>query len=129
MTRAEHGPSPVAQAAIDDLRSRLRAEGRNRDLPWVLVGEGGAALRIIAQAPADAGAGAGTVPVVLLHGWPDSFLRFEKVLPLLSDLHLIAPAFPGFPFAAPDDCGGMSAAAMAEAPAVALGNSPAGLAA
>jgi len=35
-----------------------------------------------------------------LHGWPDSVLRFQKVLPLLSDVHVIAPALPGYPFAA-----------------------------
>lgn len=36
--------------------------------------------------------------VVLLHGWPDSVLRFEKILPLLSDVAVVIPALPGFPF-------------------------------
>jgi pimeloyl-ACP methyl ester carboxylesterase len=43
---------------------------------------GGTGLRSIHQA-----AGAGAPTVVLLHGWPDSFLRFERVLPLLTDLN------------------------------------------
>jgi pimeloyl-ACP methyl ester carboxylesterase len=63
---------------------------------------------------------AAAVPVVLLHGWPDSILRFEKVLPLLSDVHLILPALPGFPFAAPVAPGGMSSSDMAEAVAAAV---------
>jgi len=63
---------------------------------------------------------ADAVPVVLLHGWPDSILRFEKVLPMLSDLHLIVPALPGFPFAAPVARRGMSSPDMAEAVAQAI---------
>jgi len=58
--------------------------------------------------------------VLLLHGWPDSILRFERVLPLLADLHLVVPALPGFPFAAPVARRGMSAADMAEAIASAM---------
>ena len=58
--------------------------------------------------------------VLLLHGWPDSVLRFTKVLPLLTDVHLVVPALPGFPFAAPVTRGGMSAPDMAEAVAEAM---------
>jgi hypothetical protein len=46
---------------------------------------------------------------VLLHGWPDSVLRFERVLPLLADMHVVVPALPGFPLAAPLTVPGMSA--------------------
>ena len=60
-------------------------------------------------------------PVVLfLHGWPDSVLRFEHVFPLVSDLTVVAPALPGFPFAAPVEPGGLSAVAMADAVAAAM---------
>ena len=38
------------------------------------------------------------VPVVLLHGWPDSFLRYTKVLPLLDNFHRVVPSLPGFGF-------------------------------
>ena len=35
--------------------------------------------------------------VVLLHGWPDSFLRY-KALPLLDTFHRVVPSLPGFGF-------------------------------
>jgi pimeloyl-ACP methyl ester carboxylesterase len=39
----------------------------------------------------------GKPPLLLLHGWPDSFLRFEKILPLLEDdFDLVVPSIPGF---------------------------------
>ena len=73
--------------------------------PWVTVAAGGTDLRVIHQRSADPGAPV----VVLLHGWPDSVLRFERVLPLLTDMHVVVPALPGFPFAAPLTTPGMSA--------------------
>jgi pimeloyl-ACP methyl ester carboxylesterase len=60
---------------------------------------------VLHQRAADPGAPV----VVLLHGWPDSVLRFERVLPLLTDLHVVVPAMPNFPFAAPVTAPGMSA--------------------
>ncbi len=72
-------------------------ERRIRSLPWVTAGPAGAELRMIHQRAAGRSAPA----VVLLHGWPDSVLRFERVLPLLADLHVVVPALPGFPFALP----------------------------
>jgi pimeloyl-ACP methyl ester carboxylesterase len=36
--------------------------------------------------------------LLLLHGWPDSFLRDGKVLPLLGDFHLVVPSLPGYGF-------------------------------
>ncbi|MFG3285597.1 epoxide hydrolase family protein [Streptomyces sp. NPDC048111] len=82
-------------------------ERRIRALPWATVGSG---LRVIHQRSADPGAPV----VVLLHGWPDSVLRFERVLPLLTDVHVVVPALPGFPFAAPLMESGMSAGRIAE---------------
>ncbi|MDR6972819.1 epoxide hydrolase [Leifsonia shinshuensis] len=58
--------------------------------------------------------------VLLLHGWPDSVLRFERILPLLGDVTLVVPALPGFPFAAPVENGGMSSVEMADAVADAM---------
>ncbi len=153
MSSAEHAPTVVAQAVLDDLRARLHAyrrvdiptgfgwargvdgdylanliiywaeaynwrehETRVLGLPWDLVRHDDTPVRVVHQRAADADA----VPVVLLHGWPDSILRFEKVLPLLSDLHLIVPALPGFPFAAPIGRRGMSSSDMAEAVANAM---------
>ena len=77
-------------------------ERRISELPWETAGA--VPLRVIHQRSADPGA----PTVVLLHGWPDSVLRFERVLPLLTDVHVVVPALPGFPFAAPLTTPGMS---------------------
>ncbi|MCU7724002.1 epoxide hydrolase [Actinoplanes sp. KI2] len=84
--------------------------------PWATVGAGDAALRLIHQRAADADAPV----VVLLHGWPDSVLRFERLLPLLADMHVVVPALPGFPFAPPLTAPGMSVGRIARIVADAL---------
>lgn len=38
------------------------------------------------------------VPILMAHGWPDSFLRYSKTFPLLKDYDLIVPSIPGFGF-------------------------------
>ncbi|GAA0803035.1 epoxide hydrolase family protein [Spirilliplanes yamanashiensis] len=143
MTHDPAAPQATAPHVLDDLRARLRAfrpvplpgglgwrrgvdpdyladlvghwahaydwrvhEDRLRRLPWTLT-----ATRAIHQRSARADA----TPVLLLHGWPDSVLRFERVLPLLTDHHVVVPCLPGFPFAAPVPGAGMSAAEMAGA--------------
>jgi pimeloyl-ACP methyl ester carboxylesterase len=79
-------------------------ERRIAALPWMTVRAGDTDLRVIHQRSANPGAPV----VVLLHGWPDSVLRFERVLPLLTDLHVVVPALPGFPFAPPLTTAGLS---------------------
>jgi len=38
-------------------------------------------------------------PLLLIHGWPDSFYRFYKVIPLLTKkFHVVVPSRPGFGF-------------------------------
>jgi pimeloyl-ACP methyl ester carboxylesterase len=133
-------PEPVDDAVLDDLRRRLRgtrlvgglpgswergtdalyladlvaywadgydwraAEERIRSLPWARTRNG---MRGLHQRAADPAA-----PVLLLlHGWPDSVLRFERVLPLLTDVHVVVPALPGFPYSG---LGPSSRQAMAE---------------
>jgi pimeloyl-ACP methyl ester carboxylesterase len=55
------------------------------------------------------GSGPNPQPLLLTHGWPDSFQRFEKVIPLLSDpqahggdpataFDVVVPSIPGFGF-------------------------------
>jgi pimeloyl-ACP methyl ester carboxylesterase len=84
-------------------------ERRIHSWPWERVTVGETELRVIHQrADPDA------PTVVLLHGWPDSVLRFERVLPLLAELNLVIPSLPGFPFAAPVAYGGLSAPAIAD---------------
>lgn len=38
------------------------------------------------------------MPILMAHGWPDSFLRYSKTFPLLKDFNLIVPSIPGFGF-------------------------------
>jgi pimeloyl-ACP methyl ester carboxylesterase len=143
----EGAPELVSEKVLQDLRRRLRAtraailpetagwsrgtdaeylaglaahwskrydwrthEARIRSLPWVQT----SGLRSVHQRAADPAAPV----VVLLHGWPDSVLRFERVLPLLMGIHVVVPALPGFPFSAPAT--GMSTADMADAVSTAL---------
>jgi len=92
-------------------------EERIRSLPWTLTGrDTDVPIRAIHQRADEPEATA----VLLLHGWPDSVLRFQKVLPLLSDLHVVVPALPGYPFAAPTVRRGQNAAESAEAIATAM---------
>jgi pimeloyl-ACP methyl ester carboxylesterase len=92
-------------------------EEQIRSWPWAFVGAGSdTPIRAIHQRAPDEQSTA----VVLLHGWPDSVLRFQKVLPALADLHVVAPALPGYPFAAPAARRGLNAAATADAIAAAM---------
>ena len=85
------------------------------DRPWVSTGSGEDRLRSVhAEGPPD------SPVVVLLHGWPDSFFRFHRVLPLLTDLTVLVPCLPGFPYAHPITRPGMSTARMAEVVATAM---------
>lgn len=55
------------------------------------------------------------LPLLLLHGWPDSFLRYVRVLPLLADHPVVVPSLPGFGFSDPPRRTGLSTRpAMAE---------------
>ena len=115
----------VPQAELDDLRSRLRAtrwpdavaddwsqgikpsalrnvldywanefdwrtvERRLNELNHVVV-DGIHAVR--AGTP-------GATPLLLIHGWPDSFVRFLRALPLLADrFEIVIPSIPGYGF-------------------------------
>jgi microsomal epoxide hydrolase len=60
------------------------------------------------------------LPLLLVHGWPDSFLRMEKLIPRLTDpvahggearvaFHVIVPSIPGFGFSDRPRERGMSA--------------------
>ena len=56
----------------------------------------------------------GGYPLLLTHGWPDSFLRYAKVFPLLSDYDLVVPSLPGFAFSTLPPKGFMNNAETAE---------------
>jgi pimeloyl-ACP methyl ester carboxylesterase len=53
--------------------------------------------------------------VILLHGWPDSFLRYLKVLPLLEGFHRVVPSLPGFGFSERPTTPGWNSMRMADA--------------
>jgi microsomal epoxide hydrolase len=65
------------------------------------------------------GRGDAPLPLVLTHGFPDSFLRFEKLIPLLADptahggdardaFEVVVPSLPGFGFSdKPDEAGSL----------------------
>ncbi len=86
----------LIRAWRDDYDWRV-AEGRVRAFPWVVAGSEDAPVRLVHQPSTQPDA----CTAVLLHGWPDSVLRFQKVLPKLTDLNLVVPAYPGYPFSVP----------------------------
>lgn len=53
-------------------------------------------------------------PLLLTHGWPDSFLRYVKIFPFLSDYDIIVPSLPGFAFSTLPTKGFMNNAEVAE---------------
>lgn len=41
----------------------------------------------------------GATPLLLIHGWPDNFIRFERAIPLLAErFDLVVPSIPGYGF-------------------------------
>lgn len=55
------------------------------------------------------GNGPSPIPIILTHGWPDSYIRYQKIIPLLTDpahhggdpedsFDVIVPSLPGFGF-------------------------------
>ncbi len=47
-------------------------------------------------------ANADAVPLLLSHGWPGSFVEYQRLVPLLTDeFHLVIPSLPGFGFSTP----------------------------
>jgi len=67
------------------------------------------------------GQGANRIPILLLHGWPDSFVRFLKLIPLLTatgpsgiSFDVVVPSMPGFGFSDKPAKPGMNTAVIAE---------------
>ncbi len=68
-------------------------EEKFNSLPWYEVDLNGSRINFIHLF-----AGENKKTVVLLHGWPDSFLRYWKLIPLLKDYNVVIPALPGYPY-------------------------------
>lgn len=65
------------------------------------------------------GTGPNPIPIILTHGWPDSFLRYKKLIPMLTDpasyggnpedsFDVIVPSVPNFGFSSQPKHGGMN---------------------
>jgi pimeloyl-ACP methyl ester carboxylesterase len=65
------------------------------------------------------GKGPNPLPIILTHGWPDSFIRYKKIIPLLTDparyggapedsFDVIVPSIPGFGFSSHPDHSGIN---------------------
>ncbi len=72
-----------------------RQEAALNRLPQYTADVDGVTLHFVHQPSPDPNA----VPVLLVHGWPDSFYRFHRVLPLLHPrFHVVVPSMPGTGF-------------------------------
>src|ERR1051325_7780857 len=59
--------------------------------------------------------GANAIPLMLIHGWPGSFVEFVDIIPLLQGpFELIIPSLPGYGFSTKPSQPGMSNARIAE---------------
>lgn len=57
----------------------------------------------------------GATPLLLLHGWPGSFLEFTEAIGLLTeDFHLVVPSLPGFGYSSPLSAGSWGTHQMGE---------------
>ena len=71
------------------------------------------------------GRGPNPLPIILTHGWPDSFIRYKKMIPLLADparyggdpndaFDVIVPSIPGFGFSGKPSVGGVNNSTVSE---------------
>ena len=71
------------------------------------------------------GKGPNPLPIILTHGWPDSFVRYQKIIPLLTDpasfggnandsFDVIIPSLPGFGFSSIPEYGGYNNSRVAD---------------
>lgn len=66
------------------------------------------------------GKGANATPILLIHGFPDSFVRFKKLIPLLTEegpdgrcFDVVVPSIPGFGFSERPSAPGMDSQSVA----------------
>jgi len=92
----------------------LILQARLDELTHLRVEVNGVAVHVVHAAAT----GTGSIPVLLTHGWPSSFLEYWKLLPLLTDpsanggmagdaFTVVAPSLPGFGFSGPPPAGGL----------------------
>ncbi|UBU18131.1 epoxide hydrolase family protein [Nonomuraea gerenzanensis] len=82
-------------------------EARLNELPHYTTTIDGQRLHFVHVRSARADA----LPLMLLHGWPGTFVEFLDVIePLSRDFHLVIPSLPGFGFSSPLSATGWDAA-------------------
>jgi pimeloyl-ACP methyl ester carboxylesterase len=102
-----HGTNPdYLHGLVEHWRTRYdwrRHETRLNTFPQFVARVGSEDLHFVQVR----GRGPRAIPLLLLHGWPDSFYRFHKVVPMLVDpatpgasFDVVVPSLPGFAFSA-----------------------------
>jgi pimeloyl-ACP methyl ester carboxylesterase len=100
-----HGTSPeFLRSIVEYWRTGYdwrRHETRLNALPQFIAHVDGEDLHFVYQR----GRQSRATPLVLLHGWPDSFYRYHKVIPMFADpatpgdsFDIVVPSLPGFAF-------------------------------
>ncbi|MEV7802527.1 epoxide hydrolase [Microbispora sp. NPDC088329] len=95
-------------------------EARLNEFPQFMTEIDGQDIHFLHVRSAESGA----LPLVLTHGWPNSFLEFTELIGRLTDprayggdparaFHVVVPSLPGFGFSAPPRGAGWSAARVA----------------
>jgi microsomal epoxide hydrolase len=103
----------VAQPTLDDLHTRLTSTRWADEIPGVGWDYG-----------TERGKGKNPMPLMLVHGWPDSFYRMQKIIPMLTDparfggnlddsLDVIVPSIPGYGFSDRPTASGMNSVRIA----------------
>jgi pimeloyl-ACP methyl ester carboxylesterase len=110
-------PLPWLRALADHWRHRFdwRAqEARLNALPQVLATIDGQDIHFVHLR----GTGPNPMPLLLVHGWPGSFVEFEKIAALLTEgphsFDLVIPSLPGFGFSGRPTQRGMTPVAIGQ---------------
>lgn len=89
-------PPTALRTLVDEWTHRYdwrATEARLNEWKQYLVDVGGTSFHVVRAGTR------GAEPLLLVHGWPDGFIRFEKALPLLQDrFDIVIPSLPGYGF-------------------------------
>lgn len=87
----------LVQYWINDYDWRMHEQQLNQHPQYITLIDG-----ILIHFQYIRGKGSNPKPLILTHGWPDSYYRFHKIIPLLTEgeqsFDLVIPSIPGFGF-------------------------------